>query len=69
MKKLKSEQHQWYTYENKTERPIKVIARGLHASCTKEDIVEDLQQKGLKIIDATYIIKKEKLTNSQGTNK
>lgn len=66
MTKLKREQLQWFTYENKNVRPIKVMARGLHATCAKEDIIENLQQKELKILDATNIIKKEKINDEQG---
>ena len=62
--KLNAEKKQWYTYEDKNRRPIKVMARGLHSSCEKQDIIDDLQQKGLKIIDAVNIIKKEKRDNS-----
>lgn len=42
------------------------MARGLHATCEKEDILEDLQQKDLKILDAVNIIKKERVRNGQG---
>lgn len=42
------------------------MARGFHGTYAKEDIIEDLQQKGFKIINATNIIKKEKKNNDQG---
>jgi len=51
---------QWYTYENKNERPIRVMVRGLQASCSNEDIQENLKQRGYKILDAVNFIKKEK---------
>lgn len=33
---------QWYSYENKNDRPLKVMARGLHPTCKPEEIIEDL---------------------------
>lgn len=58
--KLNTEKIQWYTFEIKSERPHRVVARGLHPSCTKEEVMDDLQAKGFKILDAVNIIKKEK---------
>lgn len=49
-----------------TNRSIKVMARGLHATCTKEKIMKELQQNGLKILDAVNIIKKERKRDEQG---
>lgn len=63
--KLNTEKVQWYTYENKNERPIRVVARGLHITCAKEDLIEDPYKEGYKILDATNIIKKEKQENQQ----
>lgn len=63
---LNNKGHEWYTYENKNVRPIKVMVRGLHNSCQKDDIIEDLQKKNLKIIDAVNIIKKEYKKNEKG---
>lgn len=48
-KKLNEDVIQWYTYEDKNRRPIKVMARGLHETCAKVDIMKDPQKKGLKI--------------------
>lgn len=64
--KLNTDGHEWYTYEDKNDRPIKVMARGLHQSCLKEDIMEELTSEGFKIIDAVNIIKKEKKQNKEG---
>lgn len=61
---LNSMKFEWYTYENKTERPNKVIIRGLHHTCTKEDIIEDLQNKGFNPLDAVNILKKERKEES-----
>lgn len=58
--KLNMEKYQWYTYENKNDRPIKVMARGLHPTCEINSIMEDLENKGFKILDAVNIIKKER---------
>lgn len=60
--KLTKEKVQWYTYEDKNCRPVKVMARGLHPTCEKEDILADLQEKGFKIIDAVNILKKDRNT-------
>lgn len=47
-------------------RPIKVMAKGLHSSCDEKKIIQDLKAKGLKILEAKNIIKKEKTENSRG---
>lgn len=57
---------QWYTYEDKNTRPIKVMARGLHHTCEKQDIIDDLQQKNYKIIDVVNIMKKERIRDEDG---
>lgn len=64
--KLTEEGKEWYTYEDKNDRPIKVMARGLHPTCTKQDIIDDLKHKGLKIEDAANILKREKAVSDQG---
>lgn len=64
--KLNTEKIQWYSYENKNERPIRVMARGLHASCTIEDVQEDLRNRGYQILDAVNIIKKQKHEDERG---
>ncbi len=64
--KLNTEKYQWFTYEDKQTRPIKVMARGLHHTCASKDIVEDLENKGLKILDAVNIVKKERTENGEG---
>ncbi|CAG4948021.1 unnamed protein product [Colias eurytheme] len=42
----------WYSYENKQERPIRVMAKNLHSSYVPARILEDLTSKGYKIQDA-----------------
>lgn len=64
--KLNTDKIQWFTYENKNERPIRVMVRGLHSTCPKEDVIEDLRFKGFKILDAVNILRKEKKDNGQG---
>lgn len=57
---------QWHSYEDKSSRPIKVMARGLHPSCDEKEIVLDLKDKGLQILKATNIIKIDKTESSDG---
>lgn len=57
---------QWHTYEDKTERPIKVMAKGLHPSCEESDIVLVLINKGFQILEAKNIIKKETIEKENG---
>ena len=66
--KLNTDKIQWYTYENKSCRSIRVMARGLHPTCDRQDILEDLQQRGIKPIDAVNIIKREKDVDNKGNN-
>ncbi|CAH1637103.1 unnamed protein product [Spodoptera littoralis] len=42
----------WYSYENKQDRPIRVMAKNLHSSCLPNRIIEDLTAQGFKIEDA-----------------
>lgn len=42
----------WHSYENKQERPIRVMVKKLPSSCKPERIIEDLTAKGYKIEDA-----------------
>lgn len=58
--KLKVEGIQWFSYEDKNSRPINVMARGLHPTCAIDDIISDLKSKGLKVLNAVNIIKKER---------
>ena len=50
--KLNEEGKEWFTYEDKNNRNIKVMARGLHPTCQKEDVIEDLKIKELQVEDA-----------------
>jgi hypothetical protein len=40
---------EWYSFENNPTRPIKVMARNIHASCSAEDVMKDLQNKNFAI--------------------
>lgn len=63
---LNEEKIQWHTYENKINRPNKVMVRGLHYTCTKEDIIPDLKAQGFHPLDAVNIIKKESIETDTG---
>ena len=54
---LTEAQFLWSTYENKQTRPIRVVVRKLHSSCTPDQIVHDLRQNGYQIIEAVNILK------------
>ena len=56
-KMLTEAQFLWSTYENKQTRPIRVVVRKLHSSCTPDQIVHDLRQNGYQIIEAVNILK------------
>lgn len=49
---LNNEKRAWHSYENKQNRPIKVMAKSLHHSCNPEKIVNELRKRGFKAIDA-----------------
>lgn len=36
---------EWHSYENKNNRPIRVMARNLHSSIDCDDIVMELEEK------------------------
>lgn len=58
VKKLKDDGIQWYTFENKQERPLRVMIRGLHPTCKLEDIIDDLKQQNFQVEDVVNMIKK-----------
>lgn len=49
--------YSWHSYENKQNRPIKVMAKKLHYSCAKEKIEQDLKKRGYKILEVTPKLK------------
>lgn len=42
----------WHSYENKQDRPIRVMVKKLHHTCKPDRIMEDLGDKGFKILEA-----------------
>ncbi|XP_075151150.1 uncharacterized protein LOC142225262 [Haematobia irritans] len=51
-KALNEAKIQWHSYENKHDRPIRVIAKNLHHTCDPIDIITDLKEQGFNIINA-----------------
>ena len=49
---------EWHTYENKANRPSRVMARNLHPSCDVKAITEELTQNGFKILSVVQKLKK-----------
>ena len=49
---LRQQSYLWHSYENKQDRPIRVMAKNLHSSCLPDRIVDDLAAKGFKIQEA-----------------
>lgn len=67
---LNEKNFHWYTYENANERPIKVMARGIHPTCPTEEIKQELLEKGFQIENVVNIIKKErKVTDNTVTKR
>lgn len=54
---LNENDYSWHTYENKQNRPIKVMANKLHHSVSPDQIVQDMIKRGYKIIEATGKLK------------
>lgn len=50
--KLNELKMEWHSYENKQERPFRVIVKGLHHTCDPDNIIQDLVSQGLKAIEA-----------------
>lgn len=60
---LNLQSFEWYSYENKQTRDIKVMARNLHNSTDVDDIYDDLVHQGFEIKN---VVQKLKIT--RGTN-
>jgi hypothetical protein len=45
----------WYSFGNKLMRPIKIMARNIHASCSAENVTKDLQNKNFAITEVSQI--------------
>lgn len=60
-KTLNEKGMEWYSFEDKRRRLIKIVAKGLYSTCNPTHIVDDLKEKGFKITDASNIeYKKDK---------
>lgn len=57
----------WHSYENKLDRPIRVIAKGISPTFDTEMIKNDLYQRKYKIINVENILKKT-VTENRKTN-
>lgn len=62
-KTINETQQQWHTYENKQERPIRIMVRNLHPTCDTEEIKAELEQKGFKILSVENKLKRIKEDN------
>ncbi|XP_037955784.1 uncharacterized protein LOC119685542 [Teleopsis dalmanni] len=58
-KSLSNSNFNWFSYENKQIRPIRVIVKNLHHSCEEESIVSDLQQQGFNALSAKNKLKQK----------
>lgn len=56
-KALNDNEYSWYSYENKQNRPIRVMAVNLHHSCEPEEIIQDMRKRGYKLLEATRKLK------------
>jgi hypothetical protein len=56
-KELINDGFNWHSYENKQVRPIRVMIKKLHHSCSIESIMEDLKAKGLLVVDVVNKLK------------
>lgn len=59
---IKDTDLEWHTYENKAERPIRVMVRHLHPSTDAKDVLEELRERGYKITNADQKLRKQKGT-------
>lgn len=57
---------QWHSYEDKQTRNIKVMVRGLPPTASPLKIINELRQRNLACVNATNIIKKEKIEIRKG---
>lgn len=47
----------WHTYEDKQNRPIRVLVKNLHHTCEPNDIIDDLKNQGFNILSASIKLK------------
>lgn len=53
---LNHEGYEWHSFSDKNSRPLRVMARGLYAKTSSEDILLDLKAKGLEATSAVNIL-------------
>lgn len=56
-KTLNDTELEWYSFEDKQSRPLKVVVRKLHQTCQVMDILEDLKTKGYRIENVTQLLR------------
>lgn len=49
---LEKENRSFHTYENKQNRPIRVMIKELHHTCKPNSIIDNLKEQGFEVIDA-----------------
>lgn len=59
---LNRDSFKWYSFENKQTRPIKVMVKKLHPSCSTEKITDYLKNQGFNILSAVNILKRGEKT-------
>lgn len=59
-KTMNETKQQWHTYENKQDRPIRIMVRDMHPTCDTEEIKAELEQKGFKILTVENKLKRIK---------
>lgn len=64
---LYEHQFQFHSYENKQTRPIRVMARNIHQSCSEREVFENLAQQGYKIHSVSQKLKVTK--TNEGTER
>ena len=53
---LNIKNHEWHSFQDKHSRPLKVMARGIHCQTLCKDIIDELREKGFKILSAVNIL-------------
>jgi hypothetical protein len=51
-------EYAWHSYEDKHNRPLRVMARNVHHSYSPGRTVSDLKARGFKVIDAANKLKR-----------
>ena len=59
-KTMNKAKQQWYSYENKQDKPMRIMVRDMHPTCDTEEIKAELKQKGFKILTVENKLKRIK---------